>query len=201
MLLSFCSASCNIVSCQIPTAIDVIQQKFGSLKPSVDAPKLMRESGEFPDVSMKTVSRHFPPVVHQWSTRPDTTTQYIPEALVAPVLPSKPEYVESGIGIDFPKPRIFQHELMQTFSFHLFAKRPVEPITTMAALRRELMRKIALSALQIRFVYIYVHGAELKGSYVSLCLFHPTIVNYEFKFESIRRYHVISRTLSHLPRP
>jgi hypothetical protein len=46
--------------------------------------------------------------------------------------------------------RLFSHELLQSFSFHLFAKRPIEPITTPAALRRDIMRRMTLSALQIR---------------------------------------------------
>lgn len=50
-----------------------------------------------------------------------------------------------------PRPRVFSHELLQSFSFHLFAKRPMEPIVTEQSLRRELMRRMALSALQIRF--------------------------------------------------
>jgi len=50
-----------------------------------------------------------------------------------------------------PVPRIFKHELLQSFSFHLFAKRPIEPIVTFDALRRDVMRRMALSALQIRF--------------------------------------------------
>ena len=49
-----------------------------------------------------------------------------------------------------PTLRLFQHELLQAVSFHLFAKRPIEAITTEAALRRDIMRRMALSALQIR---------------------------------------------------
>lgn len=49
-----------------------------------------------------------------------------------------------------PTLRLFTHELLKSFSFHLFAKRPIEPITTEAALRRDVMRRITLSALQIR---------------------------------------------------
>ncbi len=48
------------------------------------------------------------------------------------------------------RPHIFQHELLQNFSFHLFAKRPVEPINDMASFRRSLARRICLAALQIR---------------------------------------------------
>jgi len=48
------------------------------------------------------------------------------------------------------RPHIFKHELLQNFSFHLFAKRPVEPIDDMASFRRSLARRICLAALQIR---------------------------------------------------
>ena len=42
------------------------------------------------------------------------------------------------------------HELLQAFSFHLFAKRTVEPITDISSFRRSLARRVALAALQIR---------------------------------------------------
>ena len=48
------------------------------------------------------------------------------------------------------RPHIFKHELLQNFSFHLFAKRPVEPIKDMASFRHSLARRICLAALQIR---------------------------------------------------
>jgi len=48
------------------------------------------------------------------------------------------------------RPHIFKHELLQNFSFHLFAKRPVEPIKDMASFRRSLARRVCLAALQIR---------------------------------------------------
>lgn len=48
------------------------------------------------------------------------------------------------------RPHIFKHELLQNFSFHLFAKRPVEPIVDMESFRRSLARRICLAALQIR---------------------------------------------------
>lgn len=48
------------------------------------------------------------------------------------------------------RPHIFKHELLQNFSFHLFAKRPVEPIKDMASFRRGLARRVCLAALQIR---------------------------------------------------
>ena len=49
-----------------------------------------------------------------------------------------------------PRLKLFQHELLQSFSFHLFAKRPIEPINTLPALRRSLIQSMVLSALQIR---------------------------------------------------
>ena len=42
------------------------------------------------------------------------------------------------------------HELLQAFSLHLFAKRPVENITTLSSFRRSLARRVALASLQIR---------------------------------------------------
>lgn len=48
------------------------------------------------------------------------------------------------------RPHIFKHELLQNFSFHLFAKRPVEPIKDMESFRRSLARRVCLAALQIR---------------------------------------------------
>ncbi len=44
----------------------------------------------------------------------------------------------------------YSHELLQQFSFHLFAKRPVDKITNIQSFRRSLARRVALAALQIR---------------------------------------------------
>lgn len=44
----------------------------------------------------------------------------------------------------------FSHELLQSFSMHLFSKRPVEPIIDIDSFRRSLARRVALAALQIR---------------------------------------------------
>ncbi|CAM9381441.1 unnamed protein product, partial [Discosporangium mesarthrocarpum] len=38
----------------------------------------------------------------------------------------------------------------QAFSLHVFAKRPIEPVSTLGDLRRSVMKRIALAALQIR---------------------------------------------------
>ena len=144
-------------------------------------------TGEYPPVSMREVSRHFPPVVHRWSCTQSEAAALIPPALVTPPLPNEPMYtfpISTTILTDpstsdpsteselvttnrgdhqntnahtlttlatLPTPKIFTHELLQGFSFHLFAKRPIEPITSITTLRREIMRRMALSALQIRF--------------------------------------------------
>lgn len=66
--------------------------------------------------------------------------------LVNPPLPIESTLVGSPLeGMDtevaLPTPRIFKHELLQSFSFHLFAKRPIEPIVNTKALRRDIMRR------------------------------------------------------------
>lgn len=135
---------------EIESTIKIIRQKFGNLVPKIDAAKLLRESGEFPESSMRMVSRHFPPVIHRWSCPESKVDAFVPPELqltVPPPLTGNQKMVDGMI----PTPRIFSHELLQSFSFHLFAKRPIEPVVTHLALRRDIMRRMALSALQIRF--------------------------------------------------
>ena len=50
----------------------------------------------------------------------------------------------------FIRPHIFKHKLLQNFSFHLFAKRRVEPIQDLESFRRSLARRVCMAALQIR---------------------------------------------------
>jgi Peptidase M16 inactive domain len=135
---------------EIESTIKIIRQKFGNLVPKIDAAKLLRESGEFPESSMRKVSRHFPPVIHRWSCPESKVDAFVPPELqltIPPPLTGNQKMVDGMI----PTPRIFSHELLQSFSFHLFAKRPIEPVVTHLALRRDIMRRMALSALQIRF--------------------------------------------------
>ena len=54
-------------------------------------------------------------------------------------------FVSTSFGIS-----LNSHELLQAFSLHLFAKRPIEPITDLKSFRRSLARRVALAALQIR---------------------------------------------------
>lgn len=132
----------------VKTTVDAIKQKFGGLKPKVDSRLIFKQSGEFPETSMQAVSRHFPPVVHRWSCSSQEAAVFVPTPLVAPA-PLAPN--QASLDGALPTPRIFKHELLQSFSFHLFAKRPIEPITSFESLRRDVMRRMALSALQIRF--------------------------------------------------
>lgn len=122
------------------STIETIKQKFGHLQPKIDAVKLLKDSGEFPETSMRSVSRHFPPVVHRWSCPDAETNAFVPPALgvTVPAPLTDDQKMQSGL---LPKPKIFKHELLQSFSFHLFAKRPIEPIITEVALRRDIMRR------------------------------------------------------------
>ncbi|XP_068653506.1 stromal processing peptidase, chloroplastic-like [Aristolochia californica] len=78
--------------------------------------------------SSKTIKkeRHAvrPPVEHRWS------------------LP--------GIRHDAEPPQIFQHELLQNFSFNMFCKIPIDKVQTYGDLRNVLMKRIFLSALHFR---------------------------------------------------
>lgn len=132
-----------------PFAVDQIRKKFGALQPKLDAPRVFAESGEFPAVSMRDVHRHFPPVVHRWSCSEADVRPFVPPALVqpAPSPPTGPGDVSAALQ---SATKLFQHELLQSFSFHLFAKRPIEPVTSVAAFKRELMRRMVLTTLQIR---------------------------------------------------
>lgn len=133
----------------ISTTIDTITTKFGSLKPALDSNKIFKESGEFPANSLRTMNKHFPPVVHRWSADKKAIAPFLAPELLS-LDPSVSVSADQSSGF-LPIPRIFRHELMQSFSFHLFAKRPMDAVISMASLRRELMRRMALSALQIRF--------------------------------------------------
>ncbi|XP_068647590.1 stromal processing peptidase, chloroplastic [Aristolochia californica] len=55
-----------------------------------------------------------------------------------------------GIGHDGEPPQIFQHELLQNFSFNMFCKIPVNKVQTYGDLRNVLMKRIFLSALHFR---------------------------------------------------
>jgi len=50
--------------------------------PTLDSSTIFKESNEFPDVSMRSANRHFPPVVHNWSTSKDLVKKRLPLALI-----------------------------------------------------------------------------------------------------------------------
>ncbi|KAL5975446.1 hypothetical protein ACLOJK_019768 [Asimina triloba] len=88
-------------------------------------------SGERASVSndqSKTVKRERhavrPPVEHQWSL--------------------------SGMSQSTKPPQIFQHELIQNFSFNMFCKTPITKVRTYKDMRNVLMKRIFLSALHFR---------------------------------------------------
>ena len=47
-------------------------------------------------------------------------------------------------------PASYRHELLQAFSFHLFAKRPVESVLSRADFRESVMRRLVLGAHEAR---------------------------------------------------
>lgn len=79
---------------------------------------------EQPKVAKKERHAVRPPVTHNWS------------------LPKS--------GRDTEPPQIFQHELLQSFSFNMFSKIPVNKVRTYGDLRNVLMKRIVLSALHFR---------------------------------------------------
>ncbi|CAI7791721.1 unnamed protein product [Closterium sp. NIES-54] len=55
-------------------------------------------------------------------------------------------------------PVIFQHELLQNFSLTMFCKNPVKQVQTLGDLRRAVMQRIVLNALQFRINNRYKNG-------------------------------------------
>ncbi|PON35906.1 Coenzyme PQQ biosynthesis protein [Parasponia andersonii] len=64
--------------------------------------------------------------------------------------PVKHNWSLPGSSIDEKPPQIFQHELIQNFSFNMFCKIPVKKVQTYGDLRNVLMKRIFLSALHFR---------------------------------------------------
>mmetsp|Transcript_36874 Transcript_36874/g.42058 ORF Transcript_36874/g.42058 Transcript_36874/m.42058 type:complete len:1196 (-) Transcript_36874:266-3853(-) len=151
----------------------VISQKFGHLsaeKQAVDIkiPTIKKEAGDLADAvldkSVKAAqSWHYPPVRHNWCVPEGVKVDeklVKPEEVIGYDLHLQNSYsldevvdvidineVTSGKKI---RPHIFSHELLQAFSLHIFAKRPVEPVVDSESFRRSLAKRIALAALQIR---------------------------------------------------
>uniref|UniRef100_A0A803NKI9 Stromal processing peptidase, chloroplastic n=1 Tax=Cannabis sativa TaxID=3483 RepID=A0A803NKI9_CANSA len=64
--------------------------------------------------------------------------------------PVKHNWSLPGSSTDEKLPQIFQHELIQNFSFNMFCKIPVSKVQTYGDLRNVLMKRIFLSALHFR---------------------------------------------------
>jgi len=84
------------------------------------------------------------------------------------------------------------HELLQQFSFHLFAKRPVDNITDIESFRRSLARRVALAALQIRlnvggrsddpaFTFVEFNQLDSAREGCSICSLDMTAEPYRWK--------------------
>lgn len=151
----------------------IIAEKFGAITAEKQAsemkiPEIKKEAGSLADAVVKgTVkagqSWHYPPVRHDWCIPPglevdERLTKNI-EVVDYDIHLQKPYPLDEKVAFLETKevedkkqirPHIFRHELLQAFSLHLFAKRPVEAIVDLKSFRRSLARRVALAALQIR---------------------------------------------------
>eukprot|EP00529_Nitzschia_sp_RCC80_P008441 CAMPEP_0113523338 /NCGR_PEP_ID=MMETSP0014_2-20120614/45655_1 /TAXON_ID=2857 /ORGANISM="Nitzschia sp." /LENGTH=1157 /DNA_ID=CAMNT_0000421427 /DNA_START=217 /DNA_END=3687 /DNA_ORIENTATION=- /assembly_acc=CAM_ASM_000159 len=151
----------------------VIEEKFGRISAEkqgseIKLPEIKEQAAELADAvvtgSVKAAqSWHYPPVRHDWCTKKDDEVNpklLIPEDAIeydlqlqkSYPLDEKTDFLKTeslGPGKKI-RPHIFRHELLQSFSMHLFCKRPVEPIVDMVSYRKSLARRVALAALQIR---------------------------------------------------
>eukprot|EP00934_Nitzschia_sp_Nitz4_P009180 Nitzschia sp. Nitz4//scaffold46_size129759//113169//116946//NITZ4_003524-RA/size129759-augustus-gene-0.27-mRNA-1//-1//CDS//3329552664//9170//frame0 len=154
-------------------AKEIIQLKFGALSAARQAEQIVKKGikEEARELAKAVVSGtvkaaqswHYPPLRHDWCVANDVPID--PKL----VIPAKREGYDIDLQKDYPldedvfflkteevspgkkiRPHIFRHGLLQAFSMHLFCKRPVEPIVDLNSLRRNLARRIALAALQIR---------------------------------------------------
>lgn len=149
----------------------VIEDKFGHLSPEKQAteikiPELKKEASELADaVIAATVkagqSWHYPPARHDWCVpKGQEIALDLSDKMIDYDINLQKDYdLDEDVGFLTTeevapgkkiRPHIYRHELLQAFSLHLFAKRPVEPIVDMDSFRRSLARRIALAALQIR---------------------------------------------------
>eukprot|EP00568_Trieres_chinensis_P004964 CAMPEP_0183295450 /NCGR_PEP_ID=MMETSP0160_2-20130417/3401_1 /TAXON_ID=2839 ORGANISM="Odontella Sinensis, Strain Grunow 1884" /NCGR_SAMPLE_ID=MMETSP0160_2 /ASSEMBLY_ACC=CAM_ASM_000250 /LENGTH=1248 /DNA_ID=CAMNT_0025456937 /DNA_START=117 /DNA_END=3863 /DNA_ORIENTATION=+ len=151
----------------------VVADKFGHITAEkqgsqIKLPEIKAEAARLADAVVggtvkQGQSWHYPPVRHDWC---------VPKGVeVDPRIKLDGKEIDYDIHLQNPypldekvdflsadeispgkkiRPHIFRHELLQAFSLHLFAKRPVETIVDMPSFKRSLARRIALAALQIR---------------------------------------------------
>jgi len=150
----------------------VINEKFGHLSAEKQATameeKVKPEAAQLADavVNSETVkakmSWHYPPIIHNWVGDNNHLEEAQDKALAGTEydIQLQDKWPLDEV-VDFLKttelapgkklrPHIFRHELLQSFSLHLFAKRPVDQINDLSSFRRSLARRVALAALQIR---------------------------------------------------
>ncbi|GJP40170.1 hypothetical protein CLOM_g24450 [Closterium sp. NIES-68] len=82
---------------------------------------------------------------------------FLPPA-VMPSAAALQQQAEGGEGEEVVMPVIFQHELLQNFSLTMFCKNPVQQVQTLRDLRRAVMQRIVLNALQFRINNRYKNG-------------------------------------------
>jgi len=174
--------------------IKVITEKFGHLDSAKSGKYLLNDAQDdaydlAEAISENTVkatqSWHFPPAVHNFylDENDHQTGGHINTDDVANIddvsvggdvqlqgpwpLDEKVNKLSEHTTINGSKVRahIFKHELLQNFSLHLFAKRIIEPVTTLGALKRSLARRVALAALQIR-LNVNSRGADPAFTFV-----------------------------------
>lgn len=151
----------------------VIAEKFGRISAEkqsaeIKIPDIKEQAKDLADAvvggSVKAAgSWHYPPVRHDWNIAKSMDVDdklIIPKDQLEYDLDLQKSYPLDEI-VNFLKtdevspgkkirPHIFRHELLQSFSMHLFAKRPVEPVIDIDSFRKSLARRVALAALQIR---------------------------------------------------
>ena len=117
-------------------------------------------AAEVKNTVKSAMSWHYPPVVHQWGeSNPSLSPPVHPSSAYDLQLRGGYDMDDQTLNTlsDYPtpsgsviRPHIFRHELLRSFSLHLFAKRTVKPIVTIEDFKQSLARRIVLAALQIR---------------------------------------------------
>ena len=130
----------------VPDVERYIREKFGGLSASRHGAELSesqrKAAKEFAQEVVRTVksqqSWHYPPTIHDWSEKGPSNLESSTSGYDLHLrssydmddesLNNLPEVIlPSGGRI---RPHIFNHELLQSFSLHLFAKRKIRPIVT-----------------------------------------------------------------------
>ncbi|EKX47207.1 hypothetical protein GUITHDRAFT_159585 [Guillardia theta CCMP2712] len=112
-------------------AEDYIKSMFSHLQ-ARDPPKYLPSEG-VDEISLKTKNPYFPPINHQWC--------------------GEKRFGQDGL----PPVHIYQHELVQAASIHIFAKFPVTEMKTLADYRESFIKRLVVVAMQVR-LNVYARG-------------------------------------------